>query len=424
MPPSLDLHRSWSRHEKPQPKEVLMSTHLRVLVSGASVGGPTVAYWLSRIGCDVTVVEKAAEVRGGGYPIDIRGAAVEVVTRMGLIQALRAAHIGTRRASAEDLSGKRIASVETGKARRVDSADIELPRGELTALLYEASQHHARYVFDDSIEVLSQTKGEVGVTFRSGRSETYDLVIGADGLHSNTRRLAFGPVEQFHRYLGHCFAGFSVPNHLGLEREVVLINTPGRMAALYAAGRRPDLHALLAFRRPMPTRSELADPDFQQRATYNAFSDATGTTAWLLDQLATANDLFFDTLSQIVMPSWSSGRVTLIGDAACAPSFLSGEGTSLALVGGYVLAAELASAGGDHGRAVRAYEARLRDYVRRNQSLAFTSRRLMIPANRRELQARNALLRMAPLLARLGLVDRPVARAATAVTLPEFPALR
>jgi 2-polyprenyl-6-methoxyphenol hydroxylase-like FAD-dependent oxidoreductase len=396
----------------------------RVLISGASVGGPATAYWLGGAGFDVTVVEKADRVRGGGYPIDIRGAAVEVVRRMGLLEPLRDAHIHTRSVSAMHPDGSRIATVKapTG-ARDPAHADIEVPRGELTALLYEASRDRVDYVFDDSIATLDDHPGGVDIAFRSGRTGAYDLVIGADGLHSNTRRLAFGPEEQFHHYLGHCFAGFSVPNRFGLDHEVVLINTPGTMAALYAAGSRPDLHALLAFRSPLPSRADLADRDFQIESLTRAFANQGERTDWLLAQLADAPDLFFDTLSQIRTPAWNRGRVALVGDAGYAPSFLSGEGTSLALVGGYTLAAELAATE-DQAAGLTAYEARLRDYVARNQALPTTGRRLMLPGTRAELLVRDLGLRGAALLSRLGLLDRAVPRAATAVQLPTEPSDR
>ena len=315
-------------------------------------------------------------------------------------------------------SGRIIGSVPASAGSGAETDDVELPRGELTALLYACTRDHVDYVFDDSIETLAHDDAGVKVTLRSGRAATYEIVIGADGLHSNTRRLAFGPEEQFHRYLGHCFVGFSVPNRFGFDHEAVLINSPGRMAALYAAGSKPELHALLAFRRAMPSRRELDDPEFQLRSVREAFVDPVGPVGWLLERMETASELFYDTLSQIVMPAWSRGRVALVGDAAAAPSFLSGEGTSLALVGGYVLAAELAATGGDHDRALWAYQARLTDYVRRNQALAHTARRLMIPASRAELAVRNLGLRLVPVLTRTGLLDRPRRDAATAVELP------
>ncbi|GAA3621842.1 FAD-dependent monooxygenase [Microlunatus ginsengisoli] len=399
-----------------------MTMTTRVLISGASVGGPAAAYWLARSGFDVTVVEKAEAVRGGGYPIDLRGVAVEVVARMGLLDAVRARHIATRRVTAVNRSGRRIASIpapaEFGPSG--PTADLELPRGELTALLFEASRDHAEYVFGDSIAALQQDGAAVQVTFESGRQGAYDLVVGADGVHSNTRRLAFGPEEAYHRYLGHSFIGFSVPNTYGLDREVVLANSPGALAALYAAGSRPDLHVLLAFRTRLPERAELADRSYQRRAARAAFARGGSWTDRLLDALDEAEDLYVDTVSQIVMPTWHRGHVALIGDAAAAPSFLSGEGTSLAIVGAYVLAAELGAS--DPGSAMLGYERRLRDYVRRNQALASTSRRFLIPATRAELVLRDCGLRLGPLLIRSGLLDRALRTAANAVELPDPPA--
>ena len=398
-----------------------MAQRTRVLVSGASIGGPAVAYWLARAGFAVTVVEHAPQVRGGGYPIDIRGAAVEVVRRMGLLDAVRERHIGTRRLVVVDRADRTIAAVPSASGAPPDNADLELPRGELTELLHRATADAVEYVFDDSIAELDDRGRAVEVRFRSGRTGTYDLVVGADGVHSGTRRLVFGPEDQFHRYLGHCYLGFSVPNRYGLDHEAVLANAPGRMAALYAAGDRPDLHALLAVRCPQPTRAELADPAFAAALFREAFDDDSDRSRWLIEQLELADDPFFDTVSQIVMPDWSRGRVTLVGDAAAAPSFLSGEGTSLALVGGYVLACELVASGGDVAAATRAYRERLRDYVRRNQAIVSTSRRLLIPGTRVELAVRNSVLRLTPLLVRLGVFDRAIGPAANAVELPAVP---
>jgi 2-polyprenyl-6-methoxyphenol hydroxylase-like FAD-dependent oxidoreductase len=372
-----------------------------VLISGASVAGPALAFWLHRYGIDVTVVEKAAAVRGGGYPIDIRGSAVDVADRMGLLPQLRAAHIRTRRISAVDSAGRTIASFDPGA---LSGRDLELPRGDLTTVLHAETRDAVEYVFGDSIATLTQRDDRVDVTFDAGRPRTFDYVVGADGLHSNTRRLAFGPEADYHRYLGYCFAGFTVANP-GLAHEAVLQNAPGRLAALYAVGEQPRVHALLAFASPQPAARE---------EVFSAFAGLGGRAPGLLAALRDADDLYFDTVSQIRMPGWVNGRIVLLGDAAYAPSFLSGQGTSLALAGAYVLAGELAAGN------PAAYEEKMRDYVTRNQALADSGSSALLPATRTGLWLRNQALKLLPLLNRTNLAGRGARRAANALSLPDY----
>jgi len=385
----------------------------RVLISGASVAGPALAYWLHRQGIDVTIVEKAATVRSGGYPIDIRGTAVDVVDRMGVLPQLRAAHIDTQRISVLNRGGKTIAAFAPADLTGGQPGkDLELPRGELTSILYAQTRDHVEYVFGDSIATLTQHADRVDVTFDAGAPRTFDYVIGADGLHSNTRRLAFGPERDYHHYLGYCFAGFTVPNPGGLAQEAILQNTPGRLSALYAVGKQPWVHALLAYASPEPPRRQSVE-EIRERVG-QAFAGIGGETPGLVAALQNADDIYFDTVSQIRMPNWINGRVILVGDAAYAPSFLSGQGTSLALAGAYVLAGELRNG------TLPAYETTMRDYVTRNQALAGSGGISIVPRTQAQLWLRNQAFRLLPLLARTNLVGRTERQAATHLTLPAY----
>ena len=369
-----------------------------VLIAGASLAGPTLAYWLHRYGFAVTVVEKAHAPRGGGYPIDVRGTAIDVVRRMGILPRLQVAHIDTGRFTFLDADGGEVAALHPyAVAGSVEGQDLEVGRGDLTAALYETVQDEVEFVFDDSIDALDQHGHGVDVTFRSGRHRTFDVVVGADGMHSGTRKVMFGPEEQFHRYLGYGFAVFTMPNTLGLSRELMMWNTPGRAAALYATGDADDeLHAFLNFHQPeqpLTVRREgRRDQDAQRDLVARTYAGAGWEVASIVKAMYRADDLFFDTAGQIRMPSWSSGRVAFVGDAAYAPSFLTGQGSSLALVGAYMLARSLATHV-DHVDAFAAYERETREFVTLNQALVDKGGARLFPTTAEALERRNAMLR-------------------------------
>jgi 2-polyprenyl-6-methoxyphenol hydroxylase-like FAD-dependent oxidoreductase len=232
----------------------------KVLVCGASIAGPALAWWLERYGFDVTVVERAGTIRSGGYAIDIRGTAVDVCERMGLMPALRVAHINAQswafRNSRRVISSIRQEDITGGVVGR----DVEVQRGVISGLLHDLTTDTIPYRFDDSVIAMADHDGGIDVTFRSGRQERFDLVIAADGLHSTTRALAFGPADQFYRYLGCCFVGFTMPSNHGFSREAVIYNEPGLMALVYETGAE-RMNALLAYRREAPAREEYTDMD-------------------------------------------------------------------------------------------------------------------------------------------------------------------
>ena len=368
-------------------------TRRSVLISGASIAGPALAFWLHRAGFAVTVVERASTVRGGGYPIDLRGTAMEVVERMGLGDPVRARDVDSRAITFLEGDGVRVATLRPvtligGDEKR----DVELARGDLTTLLYDAVRDDVEFVFDDSIAGMTEHDAGVDVTFRHGPARTFDLVVGADGLHSAVRRVAFGPEEQFHHYLGYCFAGFTLPNDLGLSHEGVVWNLPGRAAVLYAAGDNERLFGFLNVARTDPPLDG-RDPRGQRETIAAAFDGAGwAMVPRMVAAMNEADDLFADVVSQIRMPRWSHGRVVLVGDAAFAPSFLTGQGSSLAVVGAYVLAGELAAAP-DHVTAFAAYEERMRDFVERNQARADGGLTSLTPRTPEELEGRNRALR-------------------------------
>ncbi|RRA47681.1 FAD-dependent monooxygenase [Acidipila sp. EB88] len=352
-------------------KMTTRDTSRSVLISGASIAGPVLAYWLNRYGFDVTLVERAPAVRSGGYPIDIRGTAFDVVERMGLLKAVQAAHIDSRTLTFVNAEGKSLATISPHDLAANEERDVELPRGTLTTLFYDLTQGGTvRYSFNDSIETLEEGSTGVEVGFKSGKRGRYDVVLGADGLHSNTRQLVFGPEEPFRRDLGFTFSGFSMPNNLGLSHGAIIYSEAGRTALALAVGESLELSVMLAYATEKTESGMRLSPQEQIERTADVFRSGGWEVPRMVEALRRADDLYFDTVSQIRMPRWSKGRVALVGDSAYAPSFFTGQGTSIAIVGAYVLAGELASHE-NPADAFAAYERITRPFVEANQDLPF-----------------------------------------------------
>ena len=391
----------------------------KILISGASIAGPALAFWLSRRGCAVTVVERAAALRPGGYAIDVRGAALDVAARMGLLPAMRAGGTDTLSTQFIDARGRRLATFARGFGV-ISPEDVEILRGDLALLLYEATRHDVRYLFDDSITALAQDNGGVQVAFAQRAGERFDYVIGADGLHSNVRALAFGPEESFVRHLGSAIAIFSAGNHSGLDRAQLMLMAPRRVASIKSDRGNGTVKATLLFAASsVPDRRDVA---LQRRMVHEAFADLGGPIAALLAELPSAPDFYFDAVCQARVPSWRQGRVLLVGDAAYGPSPLTGQGTSLALIGAYELARALS--GDDEPAAVGArYESRLRPFVTRNQDVALGTAKNFAPMSTFGAWFRNANLRILPHLPWrdfvLAMMMRDIERAAKAHTLAD-----
>ncbi|QUQ67773.1 FAD-dependent monooxygenase [Kutzneria sp. CA-103260] len=342
---------------------------MRVLVSGASIAGPAVAYWLSRHGFAVTVVEQAPALRPGGQAIDVRGVALEVVERMGLMPRVQAVKTRMRGMTMYDREGtEEWSSTEmTMSAGRLDSPDVELLREDLCAFLHEATRDQVDYVFGDSVTAVEP---DGRVEFERGRPAVYDLVIGADGLHSTVRRLVFGPERDFLHSLRARLAIFSAPNFLGLDNWQVWQRDGLRGYCVYPVRDNAEVRVIGGFEAGPEEHLERVDAGGLKQLVADRFAGFGGHTAEMLTAMWSADDLYSDVMAQVRMPAWTSGRVALVGDAACCPSPITGQGTSLALVGAYVLGTELGRSGGDPGPAFAAYERRMRPFVDANQALA------------------------------------------------------
>jgi 2-polyprenyl-6-methoxyphenol hydroxylase-like FAD-dependent oxidoreductase len=396
-----------------------------ILISGAGLAGPALAYWLHRYGFRPTVVERAPALRDGGYKVDVRGAATEVLRRMELLNTVRAATTDMRHVTYMSDRGRPIVTLDadTLMGRRGD--DLEIMRTGLTAILHDATRHDVQYVFGDEITSMTSDTDGVDVHLASGRTRRFGLVVGADGLHSATRRLAFGgdPLVHLGAYIAIC----TVPNHLGIDSAEMMYTAPGRLVFVYSTGVADDAKVGLAFATP-PIDYDRSDVDAQKRLLAEAFAGCGWEVPRLLDGLRDADDLYLDSMSQVHMAHWTTGRTALIGDAAHCPSPASGQGTSLALVGAYVLAGELAAAAGDHRVAYPRYEALMRPYVEANLAWGRKMAGDMAPATRWQVGLRNyamRTLRFNPLRGRIiERMLRPLHEAANAIDLPAYPVLQ
>lgn len=348
-----------------------------VLISGASIAGPALACWLVRYGYSVTIVERAAgRMRPGGQAVDVRGPALEVIERMGIADAVRARSTGMRGMTMVDETGAELYSSteHTFTGGDLASADVEIMRDDLALLLQEAAGDEVEYLTGDSIASLTEDADGVHVTFEKAAPRRFDLVVGADGLHSTVRSLAFGPERDYISHLGTYLGVFTAPNFLGLDHWQVFCQSGGVGGGMMSARDNTECRVYVGFESPEPVEYDYRDIEQQKRILAERLEGAGWEFPKALTYSWDAPDFSFDSMSQIHLDRWSRGRVVLIGDAGYCGSPMSGQGTSMALVGAYVLAGELKAASGDHEAAFASYETEIRDYVAQNQQLALTNR--------------------------------------------------
>ncbi|MEV0196492.1 FAD-dependent monooxygenase [Nonomuraea sp. NPDC050691] len=392
-----------------------------ILISGASIAGTTTAYWLRRHGFTPTVVERAPAIRKGGYKVDIRGVALDVIERMGLLEAVRARGTDMRHATHYDAAGRPVATMDADLFGGRTGDDAEIMRGDLNELLYDLTRDDVEYIFDDTITGIAE---DGTVTFERSAPRRFDLVIGADGVHSVTRRLAFGPEERFRRDLGCHISISTVPNHLALDREEAVHAAPGRTANVYSTRQDPTAKALFMWSSPSLSYDH-RDLARQKELLAEAMAGAGWEVPTLLEAVRRSDDFYFDSVSQIHMDRWSRGRVVLVGDAGYCASPASGQGTSLALVGAYVLAGELARThGASFEGAFDRYESVMRPFVEANQKLGPANLKGMVMGSRFAIRFQLFMIRLLPHLpGRDRMVERvagAIHRAANAITLEEY----
>src|SRR3569623_1763705 len=373
----------------------------RILISGAGIAGCCRAWWLDRYDFEGTLVEQAAEPRRGGYVIDFWGLGYEVAQRMGLLDTLRLDDLDIGQFLVVYGHGRRVAGSNQGALKDLAGGRImSLPRSAVASALYGSLGDRVPVRFGESISTMAESGEGVDVTFRSGASATYDLVVGADGLHSAVRRMAFGAEAQFERLLGYYVAAFTAPGYPHRNPHTyVTYGEPGRQIWRITMQDGTTVF-LLVFAEANSGAIATHDPAEQKAILAERYAGIGWEGTQMLQALAAATDLYLDRVSQIVMPRWTNGRIALIGDACACPSLLAGEGSSMAMAEAYSLAGELDAAGGDHARAFQNYEQQLRPYVERKQKGARGFAGRFVPKTALGLWGRNVAIEA---MTRLGL---------------------
>lgn len=343
-----------------------MSEHRnqRILISGAGIGGPALAFWLRRYGFTPTLIERAPAFRDGGYMIDVWGVGYDLVQRMGLLGPAKEAGYIIDHVWFVDENGKRVSGFDGDLFRlALGGRFFSIPRGDLARLIFKQVDAETR--FSTSIETLREDESGVEVIFNNGHAERFDLVVGADGLRSNVREQIFGPEKQFEKYLGYYAASFVTRDYPHrTEKTYLSFSRPGRSIARYAMrGGRSAFLFVFAQDKQMSAH----DVPSHKAALRETFGKDGWETPEILARMDEADDLYFDAVSQIRMPHWSRGRVALVGDAAHCPSLMAGAGSAFAMLGAYLLAGELHKSDGDYAKAFAAYEKRLRPFIEKQQ---------------------------------------------------------
>lgn len=351
-----------------------------ILISGAGIAGTALAFWLKKFGFHPTLVESAPKLREGGYAIDFWGAGVDVAEKMEILPDLEKAGLDIDEVSIIDRDNKRKCGINYTRLKELmNGRAYTLLRSDLAKIIYSKLDKDTEIIFGDSIARIEPYPTHNKVTFRSGMTRDFDLVIGADGLHSKVRELIFGEESQFEKFYGYYTASFTIAESFPGANQFLMYNIPGKQTAIYTTGDKHTTTTFFIFTSPEKLAVSHNDTAAQKEILKKEFQSAGWKCPDLLSKMDTSPDFYFDVVSQIQMKAWSKDRVSLVGDACDCPSLLSGQGSTLAMTGAYILAGELKEANGDYSTAFARYESIFKPFMEDKQKMAQQFSKSFVP---------------------------------------------
>jgi 2-polyprenyl-6-methoxyphenol hydroxylase-like FAD-dependent oxidoreductase len=368
---------------------------MRIAINGAGIAGPTLAYWLRESGHEVLLIEESPQLRSGGYVIDFWGVGYDIAEKMGLVPRIRELGYQVKEVRFVDRHGRKRGGFSVDVIGRMTNGRFtSLRRSDLAATIYCALDGKVETIFGDSVARIKDEGNGVRVSFEHASPRAVDLVIGADGLHSRVRQLAFGPEAGFEVSLGYHVAAFEVEGYRPRDALVYVSHgVPGRQISRFAMRHDTTLF-LFVFRDEYLTSARPASESEYKSVLTSVFADVGWECPQILAAMAHINGIYFDRVSQIRVDRWTKGRTALIGDAAACVSLLAGEGTGLAMAEAYVLAGELRACGGDHSAAFARYQERMMPFLKHKQESAAQFASSFTPKSAFGLTFRNLVTRL------------------------------
>ncbi|MCG8347669.1 MAG: FAD-binding domain [Chloroflexales bacterium] len=368
---------------------------MKIAINGAGIAGPTLAYWLRKAGHEALLIEAAPQLRSGGYVIDFWGIGYDIAEKMGLLPHIKALGYQVRDIRFVDRHGRTSGGFSVDVFGRMTNGRFtSLQRSDLAATIYRALDGQVETIFGDSITGIADVGDCVQVSFEHAAPRAVDLVIGADGLHSRVRQLAFGPQAGFNVSLGYHVAAFAVEGYRP-RAELVYVNhgVPGRQISRFSMRDDKTLFLFVFRDEYLPAASPASEQE-RKSVLAKVFADVGWECPQILAAMEHVSDIYFDRVSQIRMDRWTKGRTALIGDAAACASLLAGEGTGLAMAEAYVLAGELRDCGGDHTAAFARYQERMMPFLQRKQEAAAKFASSFVPKSAFGVTSRNLVTRL------------------------------